>query len=49
MREADGGLAELSDRDREDCLWAAAWIACEREAARRKGVEELLDQLLATG
>jgi ATP-dependent helicase/nuclease subunit A len=46
LREPDGSLDELAAEDRERLGWAAAWIAGEREAARRKGAEELIDRAL---
>jgi ATP-dependent helicase/nuclease subunit A len=46
LRQPEDRLDPLSADDRERLVCAADWIALERELARRKGVEELLDRAL---
>jgi ATP-dependent exoDNAse (exonuclease V) beta subunit len=46
MREPGEALAEVAAEDRERLSRATGWIVGEREAARRRGVEELLDRAL---
>jgi ATP-dependent exoDNAse (exonuclease V) beta subunit len=46
LRDPGDSLDALSAEDRERVLQAAEWMSVEREVARRKGVEELLDRAL---
>jgi ATP-dependent exoDNAse (exonuclease V) beta subunit len=46
LREPGDAFDELAQQDRELLAWAVGWLAGEREAAQRKGVEELLDRAL---
>ena len=46
LRDPGDALELVPEDDRERLVAAAAWIAAEREVARLKGVEELLDRAL---